>query len=235
MLVRKGLARHWNQAGTVISEEWIRGTLQGRSNLSDDVILLTFGLPVKRRFPIGHCVTIQTLDQEDHLLPHRTYVPLQRRSQEDFFDVAIKIHQHGALTQRLAKLALGEQVDLQETSSKLPPGLLTSDLASPRRPLCMVAGGTGITPMLQIIRDTLEQDSTLPHSVHLLYSCRTVNDILFREELDTYDDKFASFKVHYFVGVGGLQSLSFPSHMGGRISREPLLRRSAKLPFPLPP
>lgn len=49
--------------------------------------------------------------------------------------------------------------------------------------IVMLAGGTGITPMLQLIRAILK-DPTDETRVSLLYANQTEKDILLREELD---------------------------------------------------
>ena len=66
------------------------------------------------------------------------------------------------------------------------------------REIGMLAGGTGITPMLQIIRAILKnpEDHTI---VTLIYANVTTGDILLREDLehfaDQYPDKFKLFLV----------------------------------------
>jgi cytochrome-b5 reductase len=61
------------------------------------------------------------------------------------------------------------------------------------REMGMLAGGTGITPMLQIIRAIMKnpEDTT---RVHLIYANVTTEDILLREDLENlaiqYPDKF---------------------------------------------
>ena len=62
----------------------------------------------------------------------------------------------------------------------------------------MIAGGTGITPMLQVInaifRDTKDSTTT----ISLLYANQSENDILVREELETLAKKYpARFNLHY--------------------------------------
>ena len=61
----------------------------------------------------------------------------------------------------------------------------------------MIAGGTGITPMLQIIRQVFkdENDGT---ELWLLYANQTENDILLRKELEEVRDAHSErFKLWY--------------------------------------
>ena len=51
-------------------------------------------------------------------------------------------------------------------------------------PLLLVAGGSGIVPLMAMLRHRARMGSDVP--VRLLYSSRSVADIIYREELDTY-------------------------------------------------
>ena len=63
----------------------------------------------------------------------------------------------------------------------------------------MIAGGTGITPMFQIIQEILynEDDNT---KIKLLYANKTTDDILIKEKLDNLQKEFPTrFNVSYTV------------------------------------
>jgi len=56
-------------------------------------------------------------------------------------------------------------------------------------PLLLVAGGSGIAPLRAIIRHRQRSGSDAP--VRLLYSARTLPDVIYRAELDSYADDIA--------------------------------------------
>lgn len=67
----------------------------------------------------------------------------------------------------------------------------------------MIAGGTGITPMLQIVRAIIRGR---PHNggsdtteVDLIFANVNEEDILLREDLDALAAKDAKFRVHYVL------------------------------------
>jgi cytochrome-b5 reductase len=63
----------------------------------------------------------------------------------------------------------------------------------------MLAGGTGITPMYQLIRAICEDDRDLTE-ISLVYANRTEADILLREELETMARKYPkNFKLFYLL------------------------------------
>jgi len=86
----------------------------------------------------------------------------------------------------------------------------------------MIAGGTGITPMLQIIRAALKntQDAT---KLTLIYANVNYEDILLKEELDDLAYKYAwRFKVYYVLnnpptgwtgGVGFVSKEQIAKHL----------------------
>lgn len=64
----------------------------------------------------------------------------------------------------------------------------------------MIAGGTGITPMLQIIHATLRDEPNSNVTCSLLYANQSEDDILVREELEAAVEEFGGrFKLHYTV------------------------------------
>ncbi len=56
--------------------------------------------------------------------------------------------------------------------------------------LVLVAGGSGITPMRAIIQDNLERAGGASRKIHLVYGNRSERDVIFREELRAWADRF---------------------------------------------
>ena len=90
------------------------------------------------------------------------------------------------------------------------------------REIGMIAGGTGITPMLQIIRAALKNPSD-PTKLSLIYANVTAEDILLKKELDELAEKYPSrFTVFYVLnnppavwhgGVGFVTQAHIEKHM----------------------
>ncbi len=59
-------------------------------------------------------------------------------------------------------------------------------------PLHFVATGTGIAPLISIIRDELENKKNT-HPMHLFFGLRSEGDIFFKEELDKLKEKYSNF------------------------------------------
>ena len=73
--------------------------------------------------------------------------------------------------------------------------------------LGMIAGGTGITPMLQVIRAIL-RNSADKTRVSIIFGNLTEDDILQKQELDEMMMKHENFKVHY--AINEVKNLNFP-------------------------
>ena len=58
-------------------------------------------------------------------------------------------------------------------------------------PLLLVGGGSGVAPLMSILRDLAKDDRAIP--VVLLFAVRTWDDVIFREELIAHDAAEAQF------------------------------------------
>uniref|UniRef100_A0A0D3H179 FAD-binding FR-type domain-containing protein n=1 Tax=Oryza barthii TaxID=65489 RepID=A0A0D3H179_9ORYZ len=68
------------------------------------------------------------------------------------------------------------------------------------RRLAMIAGGSGITPMYQVIQSVLRDQPEDTTEMHLVYANRTEDDILLRDELDRWAAEYPDrLKVWYVI------------------------------------
>jgi ferredoxin-NADP reductase len=63
-------------------------------------------------------------------------------------------------------------------------GYFVWETANSTGPLLLLAGGSGVVPLRSMLRHRVRTGSTVP--VRLLYSSRTWQDVIYREELDSY-------------------------------------------------
>src|SRR6516225_2277862 len=76
-----------------------------------------------------------------------------------------------------------------------PPAIMSTRPASGAEAgrVVMIAGGVGITPLMAKIRYLT--DLAWPGTIQLIFSVKTEQDIIFREELESLQKRFANFKV----------------------------------------
>lgn len=122
----------------------------------------------------------------------RFYSPISPSFAEGYFDLMIKSYPDGKVSKYMASLKSGQLVDF-----KGPVGTLKYETNSSKE-LAIVAGGSGITPVLQILNQVITTPEDLT-KVSLIYANDSENDILLKEELDEMADKYPNFEVHYVV------------------------------------
>jgi ferredoxin-NADP reductase len=86
--------------------------------------------------------------------------------------------------------------------------------AGDERPLVLIAGGVGITPLMSMLRHALDSEPTRP--VVLLYSVRTPEDIIFGDEIAWLNQRHAQFRAVMAVTAGPAREGQFP----GRINED---------------
>ncbi|XP_011195407.1 NADH-cytochrome b5 reductase 3 isoform X2 [Zeugodacus cucurbitae] len=188
--------------------------------LSHDTRRFRFGLPSNQHvlgLPVGqHIHLIATIDNE---LVIRPYTPISSDDDVGYVDLVIKVYFKnvhpkfpggGKMTQYLDQMNIGDKISFRGPSGRLqyqgqgrfqvkklrkdPPKTVIAKRVN------MISGGTGITPMLQLIRDVLKNNDKDKTELALLFANQSESDILLRNELDTLATKYPNqFKVWYTV------------------------------------
>lgn len=185
--------------------------------LSHDTRRFRFRLPSPNHclgLPIGqHINLVATINNEPVV---RAYTPVSSDRDRGFVDLVVKVYKKnvhpkfpdgGKMSQHLDQMKIGDTIAFRGPSGKLQYlGKGRFSIKTLRKEpakeisvtkVNMIAGGTGITPMLQLIREILVnkhgEDST---EISLLYANQTENDILLRNELDSFRT-YSQFKVWY--------------------------------------
>jgi cytochrome-b5 reductase len=156
----------------------------------------------------------------DHRI--RPYTPVSSNSDRGFFDLAIKCYPNGAVSSYLHSLQIGDLAEIRGPFEKLR---YTPNM---KRHIGMVAGGSGITPMLQILREINESNPPDRTLVKLLFANHEESDIIMKEELDALQEANPNIDIQYIVN-----SASSPNWKGyvGRLDHDLL---HLELPAPCP-
>ncbi len=142
-------------------------------NLSPTVRAFTFD-PVDERigFKAGQFVFIHLLDKNGKSILKRPY-SIASPPESRKLEFCIKLI-GGEMTKRLEKMDVGEVLGISDGGGHFA--------YQGERKAAFIAGGTGVAPMISILRHIKE--SKAEGDFILFYSARTEDDILFREELD---------------------------------------------------
>ncbi|KAK4106147.1 ferredoxin reductase-like protein [Parathielavia hyrcaniae] len=174
--------------------------LKEKTIISHNVAIYRFALPTPTStlgLPIGQHISIgAALAQPDGTTKEivRSYTPISGDHQPGHFDLLIKSYPQGNISRHMASLAVGQAIRVRG-----PKGAFVYAPNMVRR-FGMIAGGTGITPMLQvvkaIVRGRADGDRT---EVDLIFANVTEQDILLREDLDQLAREDKGFRVHYVL------------------------------------
>ena len=127
------------------------------------------------RLVLGQHVSLQAEINREVVV--RPYTPVTLPGQRGYFEVMVKRYELGKMSAFLHLLEVGKKVRV-----RYPVGSFVYEANTLAETLGLVGAGSGITPLLQLIRGVLAnpEDRT---SLFLLYQNRFEADILVREEL----------------------------------------------------
>ncbi|KAG8531400.1 NADH-cytochrome b5 reductase [Bacidia gigantensis] len=176
--------------------------LQKKDVISHNVAIYRFSLQTPTHIlglPIGqHMSLAATLDvngQQKEVV--RSYTPISSDENPGYFDLLIKSYPQGNISQHLTTLQLGDTMKV-----KGPKGAMVYTPNMCKR-IGMIAGGTGITPMLQVIRAIVRgrpRNGGNDHTqVDLIFANVNPEDILLKENLDTLAKEDEGFRVLYVL------------------------------------
>lgn len=156
--------------------------------------------------PIGkHIMLSATINDQ---LVVRPYTPISSDEDIGFFELVVKIYfkntnerfpDGGKMSQHLESLSIGDTIDVSGPKGRITylgngkfsvkENVKATETFRQAKQLGLIAGGTGITPMLQVVRAILTnpEDTT---KVSLLFANQTENDILVRDILEKYLEQY---------------------------------------------
>ncbi|CAL5012938.1 unnamed protein product [Urochloa decumbens] len=189
--------------------------LVSKKELTRDARLLRFALPSPDQtlgLPVGkHILVCAEIAGK---LRARAYTPTSAPDEPGHFELLVKVYfkdDHpkfptgGVMTQHLDSLPIGSFVDVKGPLGRVEyagRGSFVIGAGERRqvRRLAMVAGGSGIAPMYQVIQAVLRDQPEDRTVMHLVYANRTEDDILLRGELDRWAAEYPEkLKVWYVV------------------------------------
>ncbi|KAG1755098.1 NADH-cytochrome b5 reductase [Suillus paluster] len=196
---------------------WQEFSLKEKIVISPNTAIYRFALPHPQDvlgLPIGQHISVSAEINGKDIM--RSYTPTSSDDDLGHFDLLIKAYEKGNISRYVSLLKIGDKVRIRgpKGAFKYTPTL--------SREIGMIAGGTGITPMLQIIRAALKnpEDKT---KLSLIYANVNVEDILLKKELDALAASHPKrFKVYYLLnnapqgwtgGVGFVSKDQIETHL----------------------
>jgi cytochrome-b5 reductase len=126
--------------------EWRSFPLVEKRAISHNTALYRFGLPSAQDsldLPIGQHVSAMAVLEGKEVF--RSYTPTSLSTDKGFFDLVVKAYPTGLLSKHFGEMQVGNSLQFRGPKGNF---LYKPNMC---RALGMIAGGTGITPMLQVL------------------------------------------------------------------------------------
>ncbi|KAJ3042676.1 NADH-cytochrome b5 reductase [Rhizophlyctis rosea] len=161
--------------------------------ISHNTAIYRFALPKPDDvlgLPIGQHISIAAEIGGKEIV--RSYTPTTADDDLGHFDLLIKTYPQGNISKFIQDLKIGQTIKVKGPKGffKWTPNAV--------RALGMIAGGTGITPMLQIIKAIVKNPADKTQ-VDLIFANVKFEDILLKDELDELAKNHDNFRVHYVL------------------------------------
>jgi len=213
------------------AQEYQKFKLAKKTEINHNVSIFRFALqsPLhKLGLPTGQHIYLRYHDKENKPIS-RPYTPISSDDNLGYFDLLIKIYPQGKMGQHLKSMNVGESIEVRGPAGHVyykGNGLFEITRKNGKqvvhvKHVGMIAGGSGITPMLQIIRAIDKNPNDRTHK-SLIFGNVSVDDILLKDELDAIVNKHAvsgKFKIHYCIDKKPESTADF-SHSVGFITPE---------------
>jgi nitrate reductase (NAD(P)H) len=178
------------------SKTWSKAILESKTKVSSDSFIFGFKLDHADQqigLPTGQHLLLRLREPVTREAIIRAYTPLSEENERGLLRILIKVyyntqsHKGGKMTMALNAIPVGHSVDFKGPVGKfvyLGGGRCTiSDKERRVRRLVMICGGSGITPIFQVLRAVMK-DVQDPTECVVLDGNRVEEDILCKKELD---------------------------------------------------
>ena len=159
--------------------------------LTHDTNLFRFELPENASFGFLPGDHVKIYPDKSQPLDFRPYTPTSTPDIKDYFELIIKRYPDGLVSGFMHDREFGDDVWM---SGPHEGGHFKEGTA---KRVGMVAGGSGITPMISMIRTILKRGIDV--DISLIFANKSIDDIILKDELDRYADRYENFRRYYVV------------------------------------
>jgi len=171
--------------------KWQLGTVVETRQETPNVKSLILNVPDWTMHLAGQHVDVR-LTAEDGYQAQRSY-SIASPPEDTYLILTVERVEGGEVSPYLVEeLSIGDRIELRGPIG----GYFVWDARDGRydgSPLFLVAGGSGIAPLMAMIRHRANSDNKVP--TKLLYSSRSYDDVIYREELDHLSANDSSLRV----------------------------------------
>ena len=164
------------------TDSYLNCVISAMESITHDVILYTISFLDKdlicNLFPGSHIILQASSKDNTHTIT-RQYTPISSLTSVGSLDLIIKVYCDGRMSALVREWSIGSVVRIRGPFGSF-------DIKQNQyKYMSMLACGTGIAPMYQVMRQMLENESEETRII-LLYSVSTAKDILLKQQLDNF-------------------------------------------------
>ncbi len=112
----------------------------------------------------------------------RAYTIASTPTRNGYIEITVKREEHG-----LVSRYLHDRVNVDDLLTVTAPAGKFTFTGSEHDSIVLIGGGVGITPLMSVVRGLT--DIGWDHEIYFLYTCRTPEEFIFREELNYLQDR----------------------------------------------
>jgi ferredoxin-NADP reductase len=169
---------------------WQIGTLIKKEMAAHNIVALTFSLPQWLPFLSGQYFDIE-LRSADGYRALRSYSIASAPEEKGSIQFGIEIIPNGEVSTYLARLEIGQQIEMRG-----PIGEHFVWHCGIEKPLILIGGGSGMVPLMSMLRHHLNNlEKSKPEEIIVMVSARTINHVLWREELEQAAKRDSRIKI----------------------------------------
>ncbi|GBC10494.1 hypothetical protein RclHR1_09680004 [Rhizophagus clarus] len=214
--IQKSITANEDSLITLNPKVWLSCPFVEKKIISHNTRIFRFALQSDKHslgLPVGNHIFIRASINNQAVI--RAYTPITTSNDPPgYIDLLIKVYfknEHpqfpdgGLMSQYLESLNVGDKIDIKgpigsfvyngRSQYRVKSGASNNKTC---KRIGMIAGGTGITPMYQVIKSVLSDPEDLTE-LSLIYANRTEEDILLRNELDDLVKRNPRFKIYYML------------------------------------
>lgn len=181
-------------------DEMAKFVVKNRRIISNDSIILKVKFPMLPgswgedfvpldQFPKSFCVMTGKDD-----LAFKPYTPINFTV--EYMDLLIKMYPEGKVSKNLFDLKEGETIFMKGPREKLKiEKVFNQEKGKEIKRILMFAGGTGIAPMLQVLKFLIDSQKSFYPKIILSYCNKSQSNILLEEELEDLKNCYPEAKM----------------------------------------
>ena len=207
-----GVGASSNCDGALSKKEFTALKVKRNVKLSPNVHKVTVALPTPTDtlgMTVAGMLMVEGPKRDGSGVVARPYTPVTRDDVTGYMQLVVKDYDEGNVSSHICSRNPGDELKVKGCFTKIKVE------ANKWGQVGMVAGGSGLTPCLQVVEEllSLENDAT---QITLIFCNKSEDDIFLKKELDALaEGSRGRFRVHYCVdaaasGWGGLTGFVSP-------------------------